>query len=195
MSHKCTVKHDVPRQDHHHTQKQDQHHCTRTLRATGEIYFWLQISVLLQDLMPRHPPQGSAATHKMCWWLSTLSMYTVIAALRKQGFFHSCWYAFWKVQSKPWKRTECALQTHFIFFSIVLQLQSSLVCMSHPGLSTSPCPHHAVHPCISAQGCRNQRGCPSFLGFLKFWHLVLATLLTIAAEKNRSSIDSSQKVW
>lgn len=66
-------------------------------RVTGKIYFWLWISVVLQDFMPRHPPLGSAAAQKMCWWLSILSTYTVIAALRKQGFFHSCWYAFWKV--------------------------------------------------------------------------------------------------
>lgn len=37
--------------------------------------------------MPRHPPPGSAAVHKVCWWLSILSMYTVIAAPGKQGFF------------------------------------------------------------------------------------------------------------
>lgn len=75
---------------------QDQHHCTRNSELQVRS-LWLQISVVLQDLMPRHPPLGSAAAQKTCWWLSILSMYTAIAALRKQGFFGSCWYAFWKV--------------------------------------------------------------------------------------------------
>lgn len=125
---------------------QDQHHCIRTLKS----YRWdLLLAVDLSGSTdPRHSPLGSADAQKMCWWLGILSTYIVTVALGKQGGCHSRWYAFWKVQSKQWKRTVCSSDT-LSLPSIVLQLQASLLCMHEPSWAiTSPCP--AVFLCTSA---------------------------------------------
>lgn len=144
---------------------QDQHHQNTQLqvRSTSGCR-----SVFLQDLMPRYPPLGNAAAHKMCWWLSILSMYSVI----EQGFF-----LFVCVLSERCNRStgreQNVLFRHFYNFPIVFQLQSSVVCMheqswaQHLTVPWSPPLHFSLR-------LQKSERMPRF-GILKVWHFVLAT--------------------
>lgn len=129
---------------------------------------------------------------KICWWLSILSMYTVISAFTKQGFFLLVYMVF-ECRNLKMGRGQTVLFRYLLsFFHNSPAAGSSCVPAAYmhepPGLA----PHHL---CISAQGWR----LPGIrddarLRVPEGLTLCIGCLLTTAAGKNTSSTDSSQKV-
>lgn len=172
--------------------------CTGTFRVIGEICFWLQISVVLWDLMPMRPSLSSAATLENMLVVKHIKHVRCHFCIYKARFFSFLFICFFKRCYLKIGRGQSVLFRYLLsFFHSSPAAGSSCMPAAHThephDLGTSPCP--GVHLCISAQGwCL-----PGFRDDAQVWvpeGLTLCTgcLLTTAAGKNTSSTDNSQKV-
>lgn len=114
---------------------------------------------------------------KICWWLSILSMYTVISAFTKQGFFLLV-YTVFECRNLKIGRGQTVLFRYLLsFFHNSPAAGSSCVPAAYmhepPGLA----PHRALESISAFQPkagvCQESEMMPKF-GFLKVWHFVLA---------------------
>lgn len=167
----------VPRLVHHHTplQSQDKHHytlCTATprVKVRSTVYFWLQISAVLWNLMLRHPSLSSAATLENMLVVKHIKHVHCHFCIYRAHFFPSFLFS-WQVSSNG--------QLQIPLFTIALQLQAAFAsqqptCTSH--LATAP---HCALESTSAFQCKagvcQESQTMTKFGFLKVWQFAVAT--------------------